>query len=289
MRQKLSFGFKLLFLTAIYLLWSTTAFGQRSGAAAQGGSVRPEGPMMERASSTVRAVAPGGCDPNMVDGTCPGTYSFVYGFNASARPRHGGNETIKAGFAFTVYFTKRLLVEVDNDNVLSLKPETSARVTGFGDTTVYVGADASLDKPESVGVTFLYGIKAPTASESKGLGSGEVDHTVLGVVAKTVGKSYFEGDFGDYIARTPGNGFDHFPFAAAIWKQKLGSQEKFTFHFEVGGSFKTDNYIGDMYNLDYLETKLSDKVKLRMGGRFGLTSNAPKAGVYVGLKLTGLF
>src|SRR6266702_4161445 len=75
------------------------------------------------------------------------------GYSQAQRPGSAANggrvtpdrvqpEKTKAGVAFAVYFTRRAFFEVDNDNVVSIKPASGDRVTGFGDTTIYVGADA---------------------------------------------------------------------------------------------------------------------------------------------------
>jgi len=273
---------------------------QHPGSAASGGRVTPDRVQSERPSRGVAIAtaspspSPGECDPNTVKGTCPGTYSFVYGFNARTRPRHGGAQTEKAGLAFLAYFTRRTFFEVDNDNVISTKAPGANRVTGFGDTTVYVGADVVLEGKGRPAVTFEYGFKAPTASSTKGIGSGLVDHTVIGAVSKFFhdNRTYLEFDGGDYIARVKSDGFDHFPFASALLKQKLGKADKFKLHFEVGGDFATSKSNADMYSLNYLETRLSRKdsktyVGLRTGAKFGLTPNLSRAGLYVAIKVGG--
>lgn len=289
-------------LICFSLLFSNVATAQRSGSAARGGSVRPDRVQTEKptgsragglspAATPSPSPTPGECDPDTVVGTCPGTYSFTYGFNANASPRSGGAQTEKAGFAFAVYLTRRIFLELDNDNVVSSKASPDPRVTGFGDTTLYVGADALLEAKGRPGITVLYGIKAPTASSRKGLGSGEVDHTLLAAFSKTLGRenrTYLEFDIGDYIAgETNSSGFNHFPFAAGIVRRKLDRKKKYTLHFEIGGDFATKNSDADLYNLDYLETKLSDHVSLRTGGRFGLTTNVSRAGLYLALKFSG--
>ena len=278
----------------IVLLAAGTVVAQRGGTAGSGGSIRPERITPDRPARGVSAQAaptPGECDPDTVVGTCPGTYSFVYGFTANASPRHGGAQTEKAGFAFNVYVTRRVFVELDNDNVVSSKAEPAARVTGFGDTSFYIGADAVLEGKGHPGLSLAYGIKAPTADSSKGLGSGKVDHTLLGIVNKTLGAkkpTYIEVDIGDYIAgRSSSDGFDHFPFGAIILKQALDDKKKYKLHFEVGGNFATSKSNAEVYTLEYLETKLSKHFALRTGGRFGLTPNVSKAGLYLGLKVTG--
>jgi hypothetical protein len=276
------------------LLAAGTALAQRGGTAGSGGSVRPER-VTDRPEpgTSAQAAQPGECDPATVEGTCPGTFAFIYGFNANASPRHGGAQSEKAGFAFNFYVTRRIFLELDNDNVISSKTEPAARVTGFGDTTFYVGADAVLEGKGHPGLTLAYGIKAPTADSSKGLGSGKVDHTLLGVFTKTLGTkrprpTYLEFDIGDYIARrADASGFDNFPFSALVMKQWLDKKKKYRMHFELGGNFATSKSNAEVYTLEYLETKLSEHFALRTGGRFGLTPNVSRAGLYLGLKVTG--
>jgi hypothetical protein len=276
------------------LVWLSSAVldAQRGPSAASGGSTRPARPSKDRPAPSPRLIvgaAPGAkCDPDTVEDTCPWTYTLIYGFTANAAPRDGGADTAKAGLAFNLYLDHRDFVEVDNDNVLSSHQAPADRVTGFGDTTFYVGRDLVLDKPQHPSITIEYGIKAPTASKDKGLGSGQVDHTYLVAVGKSVDKTSLEFDIGDYLAGN-GSGFDHAPFWTAIVKQKVGEAQKFAVHAEVGGDFATSQAKADAYTLDYLETVLNKHVTLRTGGRFGLTSNVARAGVYVGVKVTGLF
>ena len=238
------------------------------------------------------------CDPAEVKGTCPGTYTFIYGFTGNRHPRGGGASSLGAGFAFITYFTKRLFLEVDNDNVTSVKDFQTKRQSGFGDTTLYLGADIFLESKRRPLITVQYGVKIPTASAAKGLGTGKIDHKITGAFSKNFGgeiadgikREYFEFDVGNLFAGRANSGkFDNLPFAAAIFKHKLN--ERNTFHFELGGNFRTGTYAGDAYNLDYLETKLTkcadDCVSLRVGGRFGITSNSPQAGLYLALKFEG--
>ena len=292
---------RVISVTCLGLLFAVSALAQRGGSAASGGRVTPDRVQTERTTRAVSLALPSEgeeCDPTTVEDTCPGTYSFSYGFSANASPRQGGARTAKAGLAFAVYLTHRVFLEVDNDNIISIKAPSTDRVTGFGDTTLYVGADALLDKKGQPAVTLLYGIKAPTASDAKGIGSGEVDHTLIAAIGKTLGsskRSYLEFDVGDYMAgRVNASGLDHFPFASLFLNQKLGSTGKFKGHFEVGGDFATSKSNADMYSLNYLETRLSKKdakqyVGLKTGVRFGITPNVSRAGLYVGLKVAGLF
>jgi hypothetical protein len=301
LKQKLStYAVRFLLLFCVAFACAGLLRAQHPGSAASGGRVTPDRVQPERPSRAAAIAtaspspSPEECDPATVKGTCPGTYSFVYGFNASASPRHGGAQTEKAGFAFLAYFTRRTFFEVDNDNVISTKAPAANRITGFGDTTVYLGADVVLEGKRRPAISFEYGIKAPTASSKKNIGSGLVDHTVIGAISKFFrdNRTYLEFDGGDYIARVKSDGFDHFPFASAFLNQKLGQTNRFKLHLEVGGDFATSKSNADMYSLNYLETRLSRKdsqtyVGFRTGANFGLTPNISRAGLYVAIKVGG--
>jgi hypothetical protein len=280
---------RVLLLVSMVLTVAGYARAQRPGSAASGGRVTPDRVELDIARARVAPATAANCP------TEKGTYSFSYGFSANAQPRQGGAQTEKAGLAFAAYFTCRMFVEIDNDNVVSIKPAAANRVTGLGDTTVYLGVDALSESKSRPALTLLYGIKAPSASATKGLGSGQVDHTLIAAIGKTFsdGRTYLEFDGGDYIAgRVNASGFDHLPFASAFLSQKLGRNSRCKLHLEVGGDFATTKSNADMYSLNYLETRLSKKeaktyVGLRTGARIGLTPNISRAGLYLALKVAG--
>lgn len=309
-----------LFMTLSYmLLWSLIVFAVPALAQTAGtggkGSFRPAKtdraiPQTERSlptpSPAPRDVASATVSPTPTPegelevteekGTDPGTFFFIYGVNALSRPRHeeGASSSVVGGFGFNVYVTRRLFVEVDNDNFVSLKPLVGSRTTGFGDTVLIVGYDAVLENLETnkPNVSFFYGVKAPTASSTKNLGSGKVDHLLFGTISKSLrgrtSSSFVELDFLEYFAgRGEGNGFARSSNLAGIFRQWLDDKRTSRFHFEVGGKFATKESNAEMYTLDYFEHFPNDRVSFRIGGRFGLTPNVPKAGIYLALTFTG--
>jgi hypothetical protein len=288
-------GWRVVLFVAVLGGAAASAAAQPSDRAASGGSIRPERvlPRPGRAGPRVGGLpapagAPALCDPDTVVGTCPGTYTFNYGFTAAATPRDGGAETEKAGFAALIYVTRRVFIEVDNDNVISSRPDDADRETGFGDTTVYAGVDAFLEGQGRPGVSFLYGLKIPTASSDKGLGTGMVDHTLLVAVMKTFGRSQVELDVGDYMAgRQDAGGLDHFPFVTGLLFQTLGSDDRYKLRLEVGGDLPTGHSDAAFYSLAQLQVGVTKHLSFRVGGRFGLTSNVSRAGLYVGIKVAG--
>jgi hypothetical protein len=295
MRKKGPAGRILLAAIGIAAWVAQPAAAQQSGSAASGGSRRPERPSPARRSPVQQVIASPSPEPAASpspspspepSGTPAGSYSFTYGLSANDKPRDGGSQAGRAGFAFSVYVTRRLFLEIDNDNLLTQRVPAEPWVTGLGDTTGYLGVDALLEGTRRPAASLLYALKLPTASESKGLGSGEVDHMLLGVLAKTFGRTTVELDAGDYIAgRTGESGFDHFPFAAFVVTQEVSKSGNL--HLELGGDFKTSKSDAKLYAFNYYEHKLPRGIRLRAGFRVGITSNSPRFGLYLALKRAG--
>jgi hypothetical protein len=300
------------------VLCSASTSGQRAGSAARGGGARPERPPLERKESEAQpspspgTLATGGAEANLPGGAgsptptpeptpfcdntepgkCPGTFSLTYGLLVSARPRHeeGTSQKTVGGFAFNVYVTRRVFVEVDNDNFVSLKPGRADRRTGRGDTVLILGGDALLEKEGSKrpAVYAFYGIKIPTGDSKKAVSSGKVDHFAVAAVDKTLGRTYLELDFSEYFSgRSSSHGFDKSSSLSGILERTLGAEEKNTLHLEVGGTFATRETNAEIYNLSYFEHLLNERIAIRIGGRFGITPNVPRAALYVAVKLKG--
>lgn len=305
---------------ALLLLFvcAAPALAQRGGTGARGGSPRPEKTqpdMIERETTPsvpavgIRSVTTNKTKPSpsptpdpepeptpfcdtSKPGTCPGTFSFSYGFTAGARPRHSAGTSQRAvgGFAFSTYVTRRVFVELDNDNFVSRKPDTGPRTTGIGDTVLIVGGDPLLEKEGSSrpAIYALYGVKIPTASSTKGIGSGQVDHFVAAAVNRTLGRSYLELNFTEYFSGKPDSGrFDETSSLAGVFQRTVGRKGKAKLHFEVGGTFATQASNAEMYTLDYVQFAVSERAAIRIGGKFGLTPNVSRAGLYIALKLNG--
>lgn len=233
------------------------------------------------------------CDRDTI-GTCPWSYTFTYAFNAASRPRHsaGTAAVMGAGFSFFTYVTPRVFFEIDNDNVISQKEQNVDRVTGVGDTTLIVGGDLLVEDEEGPqpGISLLYGIKLPSASQSKGLGSGEIDHLLLGSMGKSFGldsRNFLGVDAGVYFAGKGSGEYYKIPIATLSFERVLTCSRKFTLHTEIGGSFRTEDVNAEISNLTFLKVKLSDRAQWRIGGKFGITPNSPSVGIYTAIRFSG--
>jgi hypothetical protein len=309
-------GRSYLVVAASVSLWAlvifvTPAIAQKGVSGARGSISRPQKAELALPAPSPEAMAPPppsaaaspGATPEEAaveteePGTDPGTFFFIYGVNVAARPRHEAETATKVagGFGFNVYVTRRIFVEIDNDNFVSRKPLIGSRTTGFGDTQLIVGGDAVFENSETSkpNLSFFYGVKFPSASAEKKLGSGEVDHFLFGTVNKNLrgrfSKSFIEADFVEYFAgRGGGNGFAKTSSLAGVFRQWLNDNKTNRLHFEIGGTFATKESNAEMYNLDYFEHFLANqKMSFRLGGKFGLTPNVPRAGLYVALTLNG--
>jgi len=314
-RQSILAMKRITCLIVLLITAGGAVFGQRGGVGAKGGSNRPDRTQPQPEQQTQKAlrnivgpsvvpsptpspeptptIEPEGresCDTTK-PGTCPGTYKLTYGISINDHARHAeaASQKTSGGFAFNVYVTRRIFVEVDNDNFVSKKPEGADRVTGFGDTVLNIGADPLLEKEGSKrpGIWVTYAVKVPTASMKKGLGTGELDHSITGAVYKTYRKAnYFELDFNEYLSgRGGGLGFDHSSSLIGLLERILS--EKNLLHFEIDGTFATQSSNAELFTLDYLEHSFTDHMIMRLGGRVGLTPNSPRIGFYAALRFKG--
>ncbi|MDQ2747776.1 MAG: PepSY domain-containing protein, partial [Acidobacteriota bacterium] len=116
----------------------------------------------------------------------PGVLQLDYGydsnFNADGTP---SQQFLPLALRFAV--SPRILVEFDNTNFITQTSPDGTRQSGIGDTNLGVQYVIHHQTDTTPGIAASYYIKIPTASSSKGLGTGRVDHTFTGLVSKNVG------------------------------------------------------------------------------------------------------
>jgi Putative MetA-pathway of phenol degradation len=91
---------------------------------------------------------------------------------------------------FTLRFaaSRRILLEFDLDAYISQTPADGMRVSSVGDLQFGIQSVLRHENDNGPGIAVAYFIKAPTASSSKGLGTGQVDHSFLFLTSKTLGR-----------------------------------------------------------------------------------------------------
>jgi hypothetical protein len=223
-----------------------------------------------------------------------GNFELTYGLNQRFRPRNNdeGARVLRGPLSLSVVLHPRVFLEVGTDTFVSVTPRAGDRVTGFGDTNVgafFAVANEGEDLPASIG--FFYSLKIPTASVSKGLGSGRADHLILTAVGKNVGeKGKVEVDFGGYFAGRPGEGgFTTTGLLTLFYQRSFGRADKFTFRTQFDGASRTEDVPSEISSINWVQMQLNSRTAARLGAQVGVTPNAPRFGLFGALIFSGNF
>src|SRR3989440_833497 len=114
----------------------------------------------------------------------PGVLQLELGYNANF---HAPGLRAEQDMPFALRFaaSRRVLLEVDVDGFISQTTEDRKSVVGFGDCQLGIQAVLWHEDKSMPGIAVAYYIKAPTASGSKGLGTGRVDHSFIALISKS--------------------------------------------------------------------------------------------------------
>src|SRR5262249_30868549 len=118
----------------------------------------------------------------------PGVLQLEYGYNANF---HAPGVSVAQDTPLALRFAanSRFLLELDSDLVISQSLPGGVRATGFGDMQLGIQGVLEHEKESRPGIAVAYYIKLPTASSSKGLGTGRVDHNIVALVSKKFGQT----------------------------------------------------------------------------------------------------
>lgn len=155
------------------------------------------------------------------------------------------------------------------------------RQTGVGDTRL--GAQVlAVDGESHPALAFAYFVKLPSASETKQLGSGRVDHRVVALVSKNVGNTdidvnaaYLNIGREDSDRRASG--------AQAALSVTRELTDKLSLIGEVSGQSEEDVLPRGLYPLGAFAIKVNERVQLDAGVRFGIGAEAPRVGAFAGV------
>jgi len=114
-----------------------------------------------------------------------GLLQFEYGYDGDFCAPDADRD--QAGTATVIFnATEDLQFEFDFDTFHALTNNSSQVATGIGDA--YISAQLTMlsEAQQSPSLGFAYLVKLPTANESKGLGTGRVDHKLEFLVSKKV-------------------------------------------------------------------------------------------------------
>lgn len=211
----------------------------------------------------------------------PGVVQVEYGYDADFRGQDFDmQQTTPLAIRFAA--SRRVLLEVNSEGIKSETDTEGERVTGVGDTQLGLQVVAVPETDEHAAFAFAYYLKLPTASQSKGLGTGRFDHKLMALVSKKFGGT--DVDFNAaYLAvgREEGEGFLHGGQAALSFQHDL--TEKLNLQGELSGQSVDEAQPRGIYALGALAYKVNRRLVFDWGARFGLNPEAPRVGVFAGL------
>jgi len=147
----------------------------------------------------------------------PGVLQLEFGYNANFHANRVSAEQ-DTPLALRFAISRRLLVEVDTDSPFSQTVSDGGSATGLSDTQVGIQAVLHHKSQSRPGVALAYYIKWPTASSTKGLGTGRVDHILIALVSKKINRTTIDFN-GIYLlagrAGRHGSTLDGWPLLAA--------------------------------------------------------------------------
>jgi hypothetical protein len=160
------------------------------------------------------------------------------------------------------------------------------RASGIGDLSVGFKLRALDHKNDVPSLGVLYLAKLPTASESRGLGSGKVDHAITLLVSKDFGKVHVDFNDGiELIGRAVESGFEHDFFTALAMSYSVSA--RWGLSAEISGfTSAIDGEDGTIALLGAVTYSPSPRMVLDAAVSFGVHGAQPGVTVIVGATYT---
>ena len=218
---------------------------------------------------------------NPADFNTSGVLQIEYGYGGYYRghdflAQHVGTLTVSYAA------TERIGFEFDLDTVSSQLDRLRTRTTGIGDARLGVQFDIADESKQSPSFAVSYFAKIPSASVTKNLGTGRVDHAVSALFSKKVGA--FDVDFNAgllVIGKQDEKGFvagGQFAFGVSRELNK-----KINLQGEIYGESKDAGEPRGLFAATILDYQFSKKMSFSAGIKFGLTSTSPRVGAIAGV------
>ncbi|HVF56982.1 MAG TPA: transporter [Pyrinomonadaceae bacterium] len=214
----------------------------------------------------------------------PGVLQLEFGYDANFRSEEL-HEDHSLPLTLRFAATKRLLLELDIDVLKSVREEEGGpRMSGVGDTRLGFQVVALEDNEEHPALAFAYFVKAPSASESKGLGTGRFDHKLVALL----GKKFGETDV-DFNAAYLNTGREDSARRASGGQAALSISHEFKnnagVEAEISGQSLDDVQPRGLFALGAFTYKVNRRLTFDAGLRFGLNPEAPRVGVFAGFTI----
>lgn len=210
----------------------------------------------------------------------PGVLQLEFGYSANFHaPGVSVAQDVPLALRFAI--SRRLLLEFDGDNPTS-QTVGGARTTGMGDTQLGIQVVLHHENESQPGVAFAYYVKLPSASSAKGLGTGRVDHNLVALVSKKIGKTTIDFNAIYVVAgRTSNKGHASSGQAALALSRDL--TRRFGLQGEISGLSRNDEQSGALIVLGALTYQINRRLLLDSGMRAGLSPDAPRIGFFAGM------
>ena len=235
----------------------------------------------QRIGPQVQIAAPAASTPQV------GTLTINYGIVVNDRPRDAsaGVPKRKGTLGLTVRVAPRIVAGITNDTFSSKKRSDGTYITGIGNTTPSVKVEAVDETDKRPSLSLSYSITLPTASVSKTLGSGRVDHKLIGDFGKTVNGTKLGLSLGYLFAgRKAKPGFSKTGLAVLSLDRPIGT--RFTSKNEIDLATRADANPSEIFSINQMVYKINNTFSIRGGVRTGITVNSPRIGLTAGLSIT---
>lgn len=233
----------------------------------------------EEEEDFIKPSRPGSANPAEIHK--PGVLQVEIGYDANFRAAEfDAEQTLPVTLRYAA--TGRLLFELNFDAVNSRTDVDGTRMTGVGDTRLGLQVVALKETEKHPALAFAYYVKLPSASQSKGLGTGRFDHKLVYLMSKKLG--VVDVDFNTaylIVGREDAPGWITGGQAAISFSGEF--KNGFGLIGELSGQSKDDIQPTGVYLLGAMTYKANRRLIFDAGMRFGLNQDAPRIGVFTGL------
>ena len=211
----------------------------------------------------------------------PGVLQLEYGYNANF---HAPGVSVAQDTPLALRFaaSSRFLLELDSDLVISQSLPGGVRATGFGDMQLGTQGVLEHESESRPGIALAYYIKLPTASSSKGLGSGRVDHNFIALVSKKFGQTVVDLN-AIYLLAGSAIERGHASSAQGALAFSHNLTRRTGVQGEISGFSRNDLQPGAVFGLGVVTYQVNRRLVFDGGARFGINHDAPRAGLVAGL------
>jgi hypothetical protein len=185
-------------------------------------------------------------------------------------------------FSLRFAASSRILFEFDLDGYTSQTLDDGMRVSSLGDSQFGIQSVLRHENHSGPGIAVSYFIKAPTASSSKELGTGRVDHSFLFLASRTFGPLTLDFNAVYLLAgRTSDSG--HASSGQGAFAVSYDLTRRLGLQGEISGVGRSDTQPGALVALAAVTYQVNKRLVLDAGVRIGVSQSAPSSGFIGGL------